>query len=683
MAQSKVSLVFEGKDQGASAAAESVAGSLGGLSGGLGALASPAGLAAGAVAAVGGAAVAAGVELFNASQDVDKAMNQFRAETGLGGDLKAFEEAATSIFASNWGENISDVTVAMAEMKRQTDVMGVDALEQLTTDALILRDVFGIEITESANSANALMEEFGLTGQQAMDFITKGMQSGLNNSDDFLDSIGEYSNLFADAGFSAAEMYSIMETGAASGVLGTDKIADAVKEMNIRLNEGAKGVPEAFDAIGLSFEDISRWVAAGDETWRDYFPNIIDGLNSIEDPLERNKAQVAIFGTMAEDLGPSFIEGLSMASTSLEDMAGSTAAAGDAVSQGLGPAWETFKRETLVALLPIGDMIGEALGAATPYLADFGAWLGEKVPLAVATLKAGWEETWPGIQGAVQTAWDFIYPTVLQPLMAWFAEEGPVALETLRVFWVEQLWPELQATIESVWNFVNPNILQPLKAWFAEEGPVALETLRAFWVDVVWPGIQVAVENAWNNFKVQLHAIREFFDVTLPETITAAKNTWDSSWQAISSAVNTAWDTLGGIFESIRGFADWLSGYVFDFNFNLPELPDWATPGSPIPLHTRWKDFGDYLRTNDFEVNFRTNAAELPDEVFGSRSGSVGGGGGDNAVFAPAGVSAPVSGGITYIIEKIVVQDERTGRLLLDWLQGIDTNASLASITGV
>ena len=75
-------------------------------------------------------------------------------------------------------------------------------------------DAFGIEVNESVMAAKNLMTEFGLSGEQAMDFVAKGMQSGLNASGDFIDSISEYGNLFADAGFSADQMYSIMATGA-------------------------------------------------------------------------------------------------------------------------------------------------------------------------------------------------------------------------------------------------------------------------------------------------------------------------------------------------------------------------------------------------------------------------------------------------------------------------------------
>ena len=42
----------------------------------------------------------------------------------------------------------------------------------------------------------------------------------------------------------------------------------------------------------------------------------------------------------------------------------------------------------------------------------------------------------------------------------------------------------------------------------------------------------------------------------------------------------------------MQGFWDWIKGKVFDFQINLPDLPAWALPGSPLPIHTAWKAFG-------------------------------------------------------------------------------------------
>jgi hypothetical protein len=64
-----------------------------------------------------------------------------------------------------------------------------------------------------------------------------------------------------------------------------------------------------------------------------------------------------------------------------------------------------------------------------------------------------------------------------------------------------------------------------------------------------------------------------------------------------------------------------LSGAVFSFKVNLPTLPAWATPGSPIPLHTAWKDFERFLDSAEFEPNMNFGNGLTP-----SVAGAVGGG---------------------------------------------------------
>lgn len=97
------------------------------------------------------------------------------------------------------------------------------------------------------NSAAALQKKFGLSSQEALDFIVTGFQKGLNNSDDFLDSIGEYANLFAEGNVTADQIFSLMETGISGGVLGTDKMADdlmTLREADILTSNGANDPAE-------------------------------------------------------------------------------------------------------------------------------------------------------------------------------------------------------------------------------------------------------------------------------------------------------------------------------------------------------------------------------------------------------------------------------------------------------
>ena len=87
-----------------------------------------------------------------------------------------------------------------------------------------------------------------IVADNGSDLYVSGMQRGLNNSGDFADTIGEFAVQYSDAGFSADEFFSILETGGQGGAHGTAKISDAIKEMNIRLNDGSDETKEAFPA---------------------------------------------------------------------------------------------------------------------------------------------------------------------------------------------------------------------------------------------------------------------------------------------------------------------------------------------------------------------------------------------------------------------------------------------------
>ncbi len=332
------------------------------------------GVAGAAVAAVTGATVAF-TALGGAALDVSQQMaaGQGLIQTSLGVTEQRAQQlgqVALSVWKNNFGESVEDVNNVLIKTRQQLGEMSDSELQGAVEKTIALRDAFNFGEDESLNAVRTLMQEMGLSAQQAFDFIVAGQQRGLNASGDFLDSISEYSNQFAAAGFNAEQMFSVMQTGLAGGVLGTDKIADAIKEMGIILNAGGDGVEQAFGRIGLNYGQIADQVRTGKSTWGDSFDAIIQGINAIEDPLERQRVQVAIFGTMAEDLGPAFTEGLSAGTTSMEDMAGAAATL-NAQYNTLGAAGEGLWRRIIVALLPVTDEMLRLANLAMPYIEDF------------------------------------------------------------------------------------------------------------------------------------------------------------------------------------------------------------------------------------------------------------------------------------------------------------------------
>ena len=90
------------------------------------------------------------------------------------------------------------------------------------------------------------MKNFGLSAQEAMDYIIAGTQEGLDWTDELGDNISEYSGKFSQAGYSAKDYFQLLKNGADSGAYNLDKVNDAINEVTTRLADGTIG-----DAIGF------------------------------------------------------------------------------------------------------------------------------------------------------------------------------------------------------------------------------------------------------------------------------------------------------------------------------------------------------------------------------------------------------------------------------------------------
>lgn len=578
--------------------------------GGLGSALAPVGaLAGGALAAGVGAVAAIGAGALSAAVDTRNASFDMQAQFGMTAEeAERTAQLARDAWANNWGASVGDVSGVMGSVIQQLGDFGVvsdEAITGATTDALALRDVFGVETPASIDAARALMERFGVDSETAFNIITTGMQSGLSANGDFMESITEYAPVFEAAGFNAAQMYSIMESGAASGVLGTDKISDAIKEMNIKLTEGGDATRDAFSSMGMDFNEIAGFVASGDETWADYFDDIVAGINGIEDPIERQKAQVAIFGTMAEDLGVNFTEGLTSAGAAIGDFEGATDSL-NAKYQDFGSLWEGVKRQVIDALSPVADfvlgLVNDHLpriqGAIQPFIDALGGFfrnLQEGMSPLDAFIEAIWDIAPPELLATLVDFRDNILPGLTEkftlikdrviefvspianailnfvsfkdvliglgiailsfvlPIVAGLigslitflapilAVIGVVAL--LRTAW-ENNWGGIRDKVAEVWGAIQP-VLQMVWDWLSVNIPAGLEALRAFWVDNVWPAIQGAIEFVWPIIQAIFNTLVHIIQTVVIPMIQELYTWWvDTAWPAISEALQTAWEDV-------------------------------------------------------------------------------------------------------------------------------------------
>ena len=328
-------------------------------------------------AAVGGIAVATGKAVVEAGKylaelgdDYNKAMNQLSASTGSTGDeLDALGESVKNIYAQNLGEDFNDVAEGLAATQKASDLAG-EALEQATAAGFVLRDTFDYDISESARAASALMKNFNISAEEAYGLIATGAQNGADKNGDLLDTLNEYSAQFAALGLSADQFMGSLVEGADAGLFSIDKVADAVKEFNIRAKDGSDSSAEAFKGLGLNSDKMFAAFAAGGETAQAAFFDTVEALNKLEDPLKRNEIGVALFGSQFEDLEAGILPVLGDIETAAYDGAAALQQINDVKYNDLGSAFEAVKRSAEVALLPMASMIANTLTSLAPILTD-------------------------------------------------------------------------------------------------------------------------------------------------------------------------------------------------------------------------------------------------------------------------------------------------------------------------
>lgn len=522
---------------------------------------------AGGFAVVGGAAIAAGGYGVNLANDMDSAMNQFMATTGHAADsAEYYQDVLEKIYANNYGEDFQDIADSMALVNKNLGDMSAENLQSTTEAAFALRDTFDYDITESTRAAKAMMDNFGVSGEEAFELIASGAQNNLDYSGELIDSINEYSVQFGKLGFTADDMFNIFQKGADSGAWNLDKVGDAIKEFSIRAIDGSDSTAEGFKAIGLNAAEMSAEFGKGGESAKKAFSETVKALSSVEDPLERDAAGVALFGTMWEDLGPDVIAQLG----DIEDGAYSTGNALEEIQDvkydDLGSMLEGLKRSVEMLALPLGEalipvlteLIEEVLPVIQEVLPDvieaFETFLEPVLQLASEALPGiidGFsqlmsddlmplmtEEILPALKEAfesLQPVFDLFKDEILPLVVDLFKELMPPIMELINNL-IPPLVDVFNALAVPIIDFIS-SLLPSLKSLFEGVADV---------VDMLSPVIAYLADMFQDRLQTALNIVKPIVE----HVITVFKNIIDFIKNVFTGDWSAAWDNIVNIFKS-------------------------------------------------------------------------------------------------------------------------------------
>lgn len=644
-------------------------------------------LAAGvAGAALAGAAIAKGL---GDALEREKLGDKTAAALGLSEKQSANAGAvAGRLYAGAYGESMADVTSAVESVLSSVEGMSKASpkeLEGVTASVLDLATAFDLDVSEAAQNVGILMKQ-GLAkdATEATDLITAALQKvPVALRGEVGDATQEYTQFFADLGFTGSEAMGLLVSATEDGAYGIDKMGDAIKEFTIRSTDMSKATKDAYTTLGLDSEATTNELLAGGDRAKRAFETIIAGVKGIESPAKQAEVALALFGTPLEDLGtneiPAFLDGLTGTATSLGNVDGAAATLGTTLNDNLATRLESIKRTVEVfvsgALMSMFTWLDKnktaitliasvVLAGALAFGLYNAAIIATRLPLIVATA-AQWamnaaltanpiglvvvaigafvgalvwlyknnetarkiiDGAWKGIKAAI----DFVWKAIKVVFVAW-ATGWALLWKGVQAVWTAVGKPALdaiQAVFGAVWRWVDKNVLQPfmlgVRVWAMVFGLVK----RRF-VDPAWDGIQNALRAGWEfvrdkvfaPFKPAVEAIGAVFKATR-KVISAA---WDGIRAAAAKPINFIIETV--YTKGIKATWDKIADSV-GLDLALPDVsPIKYATGGVLPGYTPGRDVHQFFSPTGGRLSLSGGEAIMRPEF-------------TRAVGGPAGVAA-------------------------------------------
>lgn len=289
-----------------------------------------------------------------------------------------------------------------------------EALETMRNSIAATADTMGKDFKDVLGTADNLMANFHLSGEQAMDVINKGFASGADLSGDMLQKIQQYAPTFHDAGISADQMLAIIQQ-TRSGIF-SDKGLDIIDMASKKIREMSSGTASSLDAIGISSKQVQEDLAKGTKSTFDVIQEVSTKMKNFgADSQQVGDVLKNVFGKQGAQAGIQLIEQLDTMSTSLDEVKKQTGAWGNVQLENIKLQKELntymssmfdFSQKGFASIITAGKQFGtkvliqimKGLFNTINYFID---WYNESLLLrgVIQTLGAAFRGVWSVVKG--------------------------------------------------------------------------------------------------------------------------------------------------------------------------------------------------------------------------------------------------------------------------------------------
>lgn len=194
-----------------------------------------------------------------------------------------------------------------------------EALETMRNSITATADSMGKDFNDVLATADNLMANYHLSGEEAMKVINDGFASGADLSGDMLNKIQQYAPTFHDAGISADQMVAIIQQ-TRSGIF-SDKGLDIIDMASKKIREMSTATSASLDAIGISSKQVQQDLSNGTKNTFDIIQQVASKMKDFgADSQQVGDVLKNVFGKQGAQAGIQLIEQLDTMTTDIEEV---------------------------------------------------------------------------------------------------------------------------------------------------------------------------------------------------------------------------------------------------------------------------------------------------------------------------------------------------------------------------
>lgn len=542
---------------------------------------------------------AAGTKVAN---ELNNSQIQIQAAFGLTAkEAENVNLAVEKAFASGMVESIDESKEAVMSLINQLPelkLQSADTISDMVVQAQSLEKLYGSDMEETFRGVNALMAAYGMTGQQAMDYIAKASQNGLDKTHELGDNLAEYALQFEQNGYSASQMFETLEAGLNGGAYNLDKVNDLLKEMGIRISDGS--IQSAVEELGGEWQEMYNSMKDNGSTNEEIFQALATKITDVGDATKEATLVSSIFGSLGEDNAVRVIESMTDLSQEMTGVKGSyddvTNAARNMANQTKeSVTMQSAMNSLMLAASDIGQVFAPYIQQAAEALKSFAEWfrsLDDGTKNMIVTIGAVVAAVGPilvalgtvmGAVGKITGAVEILSGAFVK--LIGFLAANPFILVIAGI-------AALVAGL--IWAYNNVE-------WFRNGVNTAFTFIKNVMIgafSTVWENLKGTFTGIMNFVKAQIENMKLIFNGLIDFFNGVFTGNWRKAWDGI---VNVFKGIFGGIVNSAKAPVNAMIKMINDFinlankvkipkgvpgiggiGINIPQIPYLAKGGSLI-----------------------------------------------------------------------------------------------------